>query len=105
MSQCFLQATFAEYTVIGTESITKRNIEVIDDEANMRFWIEFFKDKRFNFRFKIANLVMGDRLREYLAVNCAALQAISKTERFTEFHKKKINRAVCDLRSLMGREG
>ena len=71
----------------------------------MRFWIEFFKDKRFNFRFKVANLVMGDRLRENLAVNSAVLDTISKSERVIEFHKKKINRVACDLRSLMGRGG
>ena len=69
----------------------------------MKFWFEFFKDKRFNFRFKIANLIMGDRLREYLAVNCAALKEISEAERFTEFHKRKINKIVRDIHSIMGK--
>ena len=69
----------------------------------MKFWFEFFKDKRFNFRFKIANLIMGDRLREYLAVNCAVLKEISETERFTEFHKRQINKVVRDIHSIMGK--
>lgn len=33
-------------------------------------WIEFFSDKRFGWRFKIANLIMGDYLRNYLVVGC-----------------------------------
>lgn len=36
----------------------------------MPFWIEFFTDKRFGWRFKIANFIMGDYLRNYLAVGC-----------------------------------
>lgn len=36
----------------------------------MPFWIEFFADKRFGWRFKIANFIMGDYLRNYLAVGC-----------------------------------
>lgn len=31
-------------------------------------WWEFFTDKRFGWRFKIANLIMNDYLRNYLAV-------------------------------------
>ena len=37
---------------------------------NILFWIEFFKDDRFSFRFKLANLIMNDYLRNYLAVGC-----------------------------------
>lgn len=31
-------------------------------------WLEFFTDKRFGWRFKLANLIMNDYLRNYLAV-------------------------------------
>ena len=36
----------------------------------MPFWIEFFTDKRFGWRFKIANFIMCDYLRNYLSVSC-----------------------------------
>ena len=36
----------------------------------MGFWLEFFADKRFGWRFKLANFIMGDYLRNYLAVGC-----------------------------------
>lgn len=36
----------------------------------MPFWINFFTDKRFGWRFKIANFIMGDYLRNYLSVSC-----------------------------------
>lgn len=42
----------------------------------MRFWIEFFKDKRFSLDFKIANLIMRDSLRNYLATDLITLQKI-----------------------------
>lgn len=42
----------------------------------MKFWIEFFKDKRFSLDFKIANLIMRDSLRNYLATDLIALQQI-----------------------------
>lgn len=42
----------------------------------MKFWIEFFKDKRFSLDFKIANLIMGDSLRNYLATDLLVLQKI-----------------------------
>lgn len=34
----------------------------------MKITIELLLDKRFGWRFKLANLIMGDRLRNYLAV-------------------------------------
>lgn len=37
---------------------------------NILFWIDFFKDRRFSIRFKLANLIMNDYLRNYLAVGC-----------------------------------
>lgn len=36
----------------------------------MPFWIEFFTDKRFGWRFKIANFIMDDYLGNYLTVGC-----------------------------------
>lgn len=42
----------------------------------MRFWIEFFKDKRFSWDFKIANFIMRDALRNYLATDLTILQRI-----------------------------
>lgn len=36
----------------------------------MRYWLEFFADKRFGWRFKLANFIMGDYLRNYLAAGC-----------------------------------
>lgn len=42
----------------------------------MKFWIDFFKDKRFSLDFKIANLIMRDSLRNYLATDLIALQQI-----------------------------
>lgn len=42
----------------------------------MRFWIEFFIDKRFSLDFKIANLIMRDSLRNYLATDLITLQKI-----------------------------
>jgi hypothetical protein len=42
----------------------------------MKFWIEFFRDKRFSLDFKIANLIMGDSLRNYLATDLIMLKKI-----------------------------
>ena len=42
----------------------------------MSFWIDFFKDKRFSLDFKIANLVMNDALRNYLATDLIELEKI-----------------------------
>lgn len=46
----------------------------------MKFWLEFFADKRFGWRFKIANFIMGDYLRNHLAVGC--LTNLSHIENF-----------------------
>ena len=42
----------------------------------MKFWIEFFRDKKFSLDFKIANFIMRDSLRNYLATDLIALQQI-----------------------------
>lgn len=67
----------------------------------MKFWLEFFKDKRFSWDFKIANFIMRDSLRNYLAVDCMALKKIVESSDCTDFHKKRIDRVVNDLHTLM----
>ncbi len=67
----------------------------------MKFWFDFFKDKRFSLDFKIANLIMGDVLRNYLAIDCAALNEITKSSECNDFHKKKISKVIKDLNVLM----
>lgn len=67
----------------------------------MRFWFEFFKDKRFAWDFKIANFIMGDRLRNYLAINSTMLKDIAKSNELTDFQKRRIGRVVKDLNVLM----
>lgn len=69
----------------------------------MRFWFAFFKDKRFSLSFKIANFIMGNRLLECIAVNCAALEEVSEAKHFTGFHKRKVGKVILDLRMLMGK--
>ena len=67
----------------------------------MRFWLEFFRDKRFAWDFKIANFIMGDRLRSYLAINSTMLKDIVKFNELTDFQKRRIDRVVKDLNVLM----
>lgn len=67
----------------------------------MRFWFEFFKDNRFNFRFKIANLIMGDELRECLAFSYARLTSMMGNDELTNLQKKKISNTVDDISYLM----
>lgn len=67
----------------------------------MRFWWEFFKDKRFAWDFKIANLIMGDRLRSYLAIDSTMLKDIAKSNSVTDFQKRRIGRVVTDFNTLM----
>ena len=67
----------------------------------MKFWLEFFKDKRFAWDFKIANFIMGDRLRSYLAINSTMLKDIVKSKELTDFQKNRIGRVVKDLNVLM----
>lgn len=69
----------------------------------MGFWIEFFKDKRFAWDFKIANFIMRDYLRNYLATDCAVLKEIANSNYCTDFHKKRINKVINNLNMLMER--
>lgn len=67
----------------------------------MRFWLEFFMDKRFSWDFKIANFIMRDYLRNYLAVDCAVLKEIAEANDCPDFHKKRISKVVKNLNRLM----
>ena len=67
----------------------------------MKFWLEFFKDKKFSWDFKIANFIMGDSLRNYLAVDCMILDDLSEDSNLNEFQKRKLNRISNDLKRLM----
>lgn len=67
----------------------------------MSFWLDFFKDKRFSLNFKIANLIMRDSLRNYLAVDSAVLKNLTKSNNCNDFEKKKIEKVVNDLNKLM----
>lgn len=67
----------------------------------MKFWLEFFKDKRFSLDFKIANFIMRDSLRNYLAVDCMILDDLSEDSNLNEFQKRKLNRISNDLKRIM----
>lgn len=67
----------------------------------MKFWLEFFKDKRFSWDFKIANFIMNDYLRSYLAVDCIMLREIYKNEDCSGYTKKRIEKILKDLTTLM----
>ena len=62
----------------------------------MNFWIKFFMDKRFSWDFKIANLMMGDSLRNYLAVDLITLGEIE------DIRARKIEK---DIEILFNRKG
>lgn len=72
----------------------------------MGFWIEFFRDKRFSWRFKLANFIMNDYLRNYLAVGCMLpLDKIVNLEATTGYEKqmqkwaKQARESVVDVMS------
>ena len=67
----------------------------------MKFWWAFFKDKRFAWDFKIANFIMRDDLRNYLAVDCAMLQEICENRNCADYEREKISRVIRDLHRLM----
>ena len=67
----------------------------------MKFWLEFFKDKRFAWDFKIANFIMRDRLRSYLAIDSTMLKDMAKSNDLTYFQQNRISRVVKDLNVLM----
>lgn len=67
----------------------------------MGFWLEFFRDKRFSWDFKIANFIMRDYLRNYLATECCVLDDLAKSTRLGNFERKRIERVSRNLKLLM----
>ena len=71
----------------------------------MGFWLDFFKDKRFALDFKIANFIMGDSLRHYLATDRMILNIIMENKNLNDFQKRKLNKIRKDLNLLMSSKG
>lgn len=67
----------------------------------MRFWLEFFASKEFGFDFKVANLVMRDALRNYLAIDRLILLDLLESDNLTAFQKAKLKGVVSDVENLM----
>lgn len=67
----------------------------------MGFWLEFFRDKRFSWDFKIANFIMRDYLRNYLATECAVLDNLAESPNLSKFEKKRLSKVSQDLKLLM----
>lgn len=67
----------------------------------MRFWFEFFRDKRFAWDFKLANFIMRDILRNYLALCCMSLKDVLKYGDLPKWHTAEINDVISSLQTLM----
>ena len=67
----------------------------------MPFWIEFFTDKRFGWRFKIANFIMGDYLRNYLAVGCLCELDNSINMETNNCVAKHIQKRLCKVKKTI----
>lgn len=72
---------------------------------NILFWFDFFKDKRFSLRFKLANLIMNDYLRNYLAVGCllpleSSLKYIEAETDYEKYVRKQIEKATDTIRDI-----
>ena len=70
-------------------------------------WLEFFSDKRFGWRFKIANFIMNDYLRNYLAVGglcniCNILDVSAETVREKLMHRyaEKARNSIIDVMEM-----
>lgn len=69
------------------------------------FWFDFFKDKRFSLRFKLANLIMNDYLRNYLAVGCMVpldntlryVEAKTNNEKYMQRQMGKVANTIEDI--------
>lgn len=67
----------------------------------IRNWIDFFCDKRFGWRFKIANLFMNDYLRNYLTIDMIPLKnAINWIDRHPDMAKGEIADVIHDVEEL-----
>lgn len=67
-------------------------------------WLEFFGDKRFGWRFKIANFIMNDYLRNYLAVgglcnlnNLLNIRAETVREKRMHDYALKARKSIVDV--------
>lgn len=67
----------------------------------MRFWFEFFRDKRFAWDFKLANFIMGDMLRSYLELYRVALEGVIKYGNLPDWHTAELNEVLSSLQTLM----
>ena len=73
----------------------------------MPFWIEFFTDKRFGWRFKIANFIMGDYLRNYLAVgylceldNSINMEIDNPAAKYIQKRLGKVRKTIIDIMEM-----
>lgn len=73
----------------------------------MPFWIEFFTDKRFGWRFKIANFIMGDYLRNYLSVSCLCeldnsinMEIDNPAAKYIQKRLGKVREAIIDIMEM-----
>ena len=67
----------------------------------IRDWIEFFTDKRFSFRFKIANLIMGDDLRSAVAFSrFSAKTILDHAETYNQIPEVQAKLAVMNARKI-----
>lgn len=71
-------------------------------------WIDFFLDKKFSLRFKICNFIMGDDLRNLLAVGCLVplhnienFQARTAQEAFLKNQAKQAERAIREIMCIL----
>lgn len=62
---------------------------------NKKNWRATLKDKKYSWRFKIANMITGDRLRENLTVSLSRVQTI---EEYIENWMQGDENAACLLR-------
>ena len=67
----------------------------------MRFWFEFFRDKRFAWDFKLANFIMGDMLRSYLELYRVALEGDIIYGNLPDWHTAELNEVLSSLQTLM----
>lgn len=70
-------------------------------------WFEFFGDRRFGWRFKLANLIMNDYLRNYLAVgglvnlgNIMDLKADTVHEMLMQRYAEKARKSIIDVMKM-----
>lgn len=71
----------------------------------MKFWLKFFADKRFSWDFKIANFIMGDSLRNYLAVDSMILERVVESNQCNNFYMRQISKVVDSFEKLMCKTG